>query len=52
MDFFDFESSHPQEIIRLCSELNRLTDSQFNNIKDIVHDLSKSNNQQKKDFAR
>ncbi len=44
MDFFNFEFSHPQEIIRLCSELNRLTDSQFNNIKDIVHDLAKSNN--------
>ena len=40
MDFFDFESSRPKEIATLYTSLNKLTDSQFNNIREIVSDLA------------
>jgi transcriptional regulator with XRE-family HTH domain len=41
MEFFNFDSSHPKELDMLCHDLNKLSDSQFNNIRDIVHDLAK-----------
>jgi len=41
MDFFDFDSSHPADTAMLYHALNQLSDSQFNNIKEIVYDLIK-----------
>ncbi len=41
MDFFDFDSSHPADTTMLYHALNQLSDSQFNNIKEIVYDLIK-----------
>lgn len=42
MDFFNFESSRPKELDMLCKDLNKLTDAQFQNIQEIVHDLAKN----------
>ncbi|MBQ7920783.1 MAG: helix-turn-helix transcriptional regulator [Lachnospiraceae bacterium] len=42
MDFFDFESSRPKEAATLYSSLNKLSDSQFNNIREIITDLVKN----------
>ena len=42
MDFFNFDTSRPKEIDMLCNNLNKLSDSQFLNIKEIVSDLAKS----------
>ncbi|MCI7523534.1 helix-turn-helix transcriptional regulator [Roseburia hominis] len=42
MDFFNFDSSRPKEIDMLYNNLNKLSDSQFNNIQEIVNDLVKS----------
>ena len=42
MEFFDFDSSNPKELDMLCNDLNKLSDSQFKNIQEIVHDLTKS----------
>ena len=41
MDFFDYNSSRPKEVDALCDNLNKLTDSQFKNISEIVNDLVK-----------
>ena len=41
MAFFHSDSPRPKETNELCDELNKLSDSQFKNIKDIVHDLAK-----------
>lgn len=41
MEFFDFNSSNPKELDMLCNDLNKLSDSQFKNIQEIVHDLTK-----------
>lgn len=41
MEFFNFDSSYPKELGAICNDLNRLTDSQFKNIKEIVEDLVK-----------
>ena len=41
MEFFDFNSSNPKELDMLCNGLNKLSDSQFKNIQEIVHDLTK-----------
>lgn len=41
MEFFDFNSSNPKELDMLCNDLNKLSDSQFKNIREIVHDLTK-----------
>jgi len=42
MDFFDFDSSRPKEVDTLYSALNKLSDSQFKNVHDIVIDLTKN----------
>ncbi len=36
MDFFNFDSSRPKEVDTLCNNLNKLSDSQFRNIQEIV----------------
>ena len=41
MEFFNFDSSHPKELDLLYSNLNKLTDSQFRNIREIVNELVK-----------
>ena len=41
MEFFNFDSSHPKELDSIYNDLNKLTDSQFKNIKEIVEDLAK-----------
>ena len=41
MEFFNFDSSHPKELDSIYSDLNKLTDSQFKNIKEIVEDLAR-----------
>lgn len=43
MDFFDFDSSRPRDMDTICNELNRLTDSQFDNIKEIIGELARLN---------
>ena len=43
MDFFNFNSSNPNELNILCNDLNKLTDSQFQSICEIVRDLAKYN---------
>lgn len=42
MEFFDFDSLYPRELDFLCKDLNKLTDAQFKNIKEIVGDLIKN----------
>lgn len=42
MEFFDFDSLHPKELDFLCKDLNKLTDLQFKNIREIVGDLIKN----------
>lgn len=39
MDFFNFDSSHPKEADALYNAINKLSDSQFKNIQEIVSDL-------------
>ena len=41
MEFFNFDSSHPKELDSIYNDLNKLTDSQFKNIKEIVEDLAR-----------
>lgn len=41
MDFFDFDSVRPKESNALYNDLNKLSDSQFKNIREIVSDLAK-----------
>lgn len=43
MDFFDFDSARPRDMELICSELNKLTDSQFDNIKEIIGELARLN---------
>ena len=39
MDFFNFDSSHPKGADALYNAINKLSDSQFKNIQEIVSDL-------------
>lgn len=39
MEFFNFDSLHPKELDVLYNDLNKLTNSQFRNIREIVGDL-------------
>lgn len=41
MDFFDFNSTHPKETNILYDNLNKLSDSQFKNIKELINELAK-----------
>lgn len=41
MDFFDFDSSRPKESDTLYNDLNKLTDSQFQIIQQLVGEFSK-----------
>ena len=43
MDFFDFDYSRPVELARLGDDLSKLTESQFQNIRELVSDLAKAN---------
>lgn len=43
MDFFDFTSARPGDMDTICSELDKLTDSQFDSIKEIIGDLARLN---------
>ena len=43
MEFFDFDSTYPKELNLLYNDLNKLTESQFNNIHSIVKELCKLN---------
>ena len=42
MDFFSFDSSHPKELNSLYTNINKLSDSQFRNIQEIINDLTKN----------
>lgn len=42
MDFFNFNSTRPHEADTLYKAINKLTDSQFNSIREIVSDLTKN----------
>ena len=42
MDFFDFDMNHPKEMKQITRDLSRLSDSQFQNIKEIIADLAKT----------
>lgn len=42
-DFFEFDYARPVELARLGDDLSKLTESQFQNIKEIVSDLAKAN---------
>lgn len=39
MEFFNFDSSHPKELNDLYDDLNKLTDSQFKNIRELISEL-------------
>lgn len=41
MEFFNFDSSHPKELDTLYNDLNKLTDSQFQIIQDLVVEFKK-----------
>lgn len=43
MDFFDYNAVRPKDMNQICGELNKLTDSQFNSIKEIVGELARLN---------
>lgn len=43
MDFFDYHTVRPGEMDQVCRELNKLSDSQFNSIKEIVGELARLN---------
>lgn len=40
-EFFDHNSAYPEETRLLCKDLQKLTVSQFENIRSIVQDLAK-----------
>lgn len=42
-EFFNFENSYPMEFAALSKDLNKLSNSQFQNIKEIISDLAKAN---------
>lgn len=41
-EFFDFNSAHPKDLDKLYWDLNKLTDSQFKNISELVSELVKN----------
>ena len=43
MEFFDYNVVRPRDMNQICGELNKLTDSQFNSIKEIVGELARLN---------
>lgn len=43
MEFFDFDCARPRDMDMICSELNKLTDAQFNSIKEIIGELVRLN---------
>ncbi len=43
MDFFAYNIVRPKDMNQICGELNKLTDSQFNSIKEIVGELARLN---------
>lgn len=43
MDFFDYSMVRPQDLNELCSDINKLTDAQFNSIREIVGELARLN---------
>lgn len=43
MDFFDFDAARPRDMDMICNALNKLTDSQFDNIKEIIGELARLN---------
>jgi len=40
MQFFDFDCKHPKKLDDICNNLNKLSDSQFKNIQELVCDLA------------
>ncbi len=43
MDFFDYDVIRPRDMEQICDDLNKLTDSQFNSIKEIIVELVRLN---------
>lgn len=43
MDFFDFTAVRPKDMDQICGALNKLTDSQFNSIREIVDEFARLN---------
>lgn len=43
MEFFDYNVARPRDMDQICGELNKLTDSQFDSIKEIVGELARLN---------
>ncbi len=43
MDFFDYDAIRPRDMEQICDDLNKLTDSQFNSIKEIIVELVRLN---------
>lgn len=43
MDFFNYDAVRPRDMDQICHELNKLTDSQFSSIKEIVGELARLN---------
>lgn len=43
MEFFDYNAARPRDMDKICEELNKLTDSQFGSIKEIVGELARLN---------
>lgn len=43
MDFFDYNAVRPKDMDQICGDLNKLTDSQFNSVKEIVGELARLN---------
>ena len=41
MEFFNFDTAHPKELELICKDLNKLTETQFNCIREIISDLTK-----------
>ena len=41
MDFFAYDVTRPRDMDKICSELNKLTDSQIEPIKEIVGELAR-----------
>lgn len=40
MEFFNYDSAHPQELDLLCKNLSKLTDAQFESVQTIVAGLA------------
>lgn len=43
MDFFDYNTVRPKDMNQICGELNKLTEVQFNSIKEIVGEFARLN---------